>query len=654
MGKMTKKAFSSIALDHAHEQMNKMVKGEGGAVGLTESADTFERWMTAGPEMARIVQEFEVTITSTSASDRHHEQTEAHQKRFKTDLQSLTSKLAHLGNPFEEESTELLSLATKQVASAEVVATVKNAKETGRAAYLAFVDERLQQRTKLLSDAMQMKRVALFSNQNKSSKKNKDLKLKTAKTNCGLFARLYVGCQARGGDLSEFFEHENQSFPPSLSDSGDLRQGNKADLLQCFERSHEPVLMEPKVSAVVIDGAALVHILRPGQAKTFQEYSDTVFLPHILTYLAAVDRVDIVWDSYRDDSLKSSARKKRGSGIRRRVLENVALPHNWPEFLRNSDNKKELFNFLAEKVQHIREEGKVVISTQDANIVTSSDLSDEQRCRLSPCSHEEADTRIFVHCFDMAQMQHREVTIRTSDTDVVVLATAHFQSVNMEKLWIAFGAGNHFRYLPIHEFARTLGPEKAAASLFFHGFTGCDTVSFFSSVGKKTSWEVWMSDPEFTKLFNQILTSPECLLDQLPQVERFVSLMYDKTSIHSKVNDTRKHLFTKRGRMLETIPPTEAALLEHTKRAVLQALVWKEAVIPQPEVLDPEKWGWVKKDDTYRPVWTTLPEASKICSELVKCGCNVEKRGCIGNCKCVRADLPCTALCACDGKCQRD
>ena len=30
------KAFLSITLDHAHEQMNKMVKGEGGAIGLTE------------------------------------------------------------------------------------------------------------------------------------------------------------------------------------------------------------------------------------------------------------------------------------------------------------------------------------------------------------------------------------------------------------------------------------------------------------------------------------------------------------------------------------------------------------------------------------------------------------------------------------------
>ena len=33
----TNRLFSSIALDHAHEQVNAVVKGEGGAVGLTEN-----------------------------------------------------------------------------------------------------------------------------------------------------------------------------------------------------------------------------------------------------------------------------------------------------------------------------------------------------------------------------------------------------------------------------------------------------------------------------------------------------------------------------------------------------------------------------------------------------------------------------------------
>ena len=160
-----------------------------------------------------------------------------------------------------------------------------------------------------------------------------------------------------------------------------------------------------------------------------------------------------------------------------------------------------------------------------------------------------------------------------------------------------------------------------------------------------------MSDPEFTQLFLRMLASPEKFQDDFNQIERFVSLMYDKTTVHDKVNDARKHLFTKRGRALETIPPTQAALLEHTKRAILQALIWKEALIPQPEIPDPAMWGWEQVDGTYSPVWTSLPDASKICSELVKCSC---KKGCRGRCSCTTAGVSCTALCFCDGKCQRD
>ena len=50
--------FSRIPLDESHEQNNAIVKGDGGAVGLTENPSALLRWMVAGPEMARVVSEF--------------------------------------------------------------------------------------------------------------------------------------------------------------------------------------------------------------------------------------------------------------------------------------------------------------------------------------------------------------------------------------------------------------------------------------------------------------------------------------------------------------------------------------------------------------------------------------------------------------------
>ncbi len=51
-----------MLLDQAHEQHNAVVKGSGGAVGLTENSVAFNKWMVAGPEQARLVLEFEGNV----------------------------------------------------------------------------------------------------------------------------------------------------------------------------------------------------------------------------------------------------------------------------------------------------------------------------------------------------------------------------------------------------------------------------------------------------------------------------------------------------------------------------------------------------------------------------------------------------------------
>lgn len=55
----TKRVFSAIPIDQAHEQNNACVKGDGGAVGLTDNPGALRRWMVAGPEVARVIGEFE-------------------------------------------------------------------------------------------------------------------------------------------------------------------------------------------------------------------------------------------------------------------------------------------------------------------------------------------------------------------------------------------------------------------------------------------------------------------------------------------------------------------------------------------------------------------------------------------------------------------
>ena len=46
-------------------------------------------------------------------------------------------------------------------------------------------------------------------------------------------------------------------------------------------------------------------------------------------------------------------------------------------------------------------------------------------------------------------------------------------------------------------------------------------------------------------------------------LERYVVLMYDRTSEATEVNDARRQLFTQTSRTLENIPPTQAAHQMH-------------------------------------------------------------------------------------------
>ena len=50
----TLRNFSFIPIDHGHEQNNKLVKGDGGTIGLRESTSELTRWMICGPEIVRI------------------------------------------------------------------------------------------------------------------------------------------------------------------------------------------------------------------------------------------------------------------------------------------------------------------------------------------------------------------------------------------------------------------------------------------------------------------------------------------------------------------------------------------------------------------------------------------------------------------------
>ncbi|KXJ19758.1 hypothetical protein AC249_AIPGENE21499 [Exaiptasia diaphana] len=226
---------------------------------------------------------------------------------------------------------------------------------------------------------------------------------------------------------------------------------------------------------------------------------------------------------------------------------------------------------------------------------------------MPKCNHKEANKRLLVHVADALQRGSKEVSVRTVDTDVVVILIGHFY--NLMRLygpcdvWIAFGMGKNYRCLHVNSICQAFGEQKAKALPVFHCFTGCDTTSGFYGKGKKTAWNGWKSFPKVTMPFSTIQEDPFHMLEMESEafslLERFTAVIYDRSSACTHVNNARRILFTKHNRALESVPPTQASIRSSI-----------ETVPP------PDSFGWQKTEMSWKPVWSCLPEASKACSEL--------------------------------------
>ncbi|RXN31429.1 hypothetical protein ROHU_004760 [Labeo rohita] len=453
----THREFSGIAIDQAHEQANAVVKGDGGAIGVTEDPSALRRWMVSGPEVSQLVIQYELASEVNEATEdiRHHEQTRQSQKSFTDKVQRLFAVMKDLGNPFQEESKDLLTLDTKNIAH------------------------------------------------------------------------------------------------PSAAE---------------LVRTH----------------------LEKGQ---------------------------------------------------------VFQPPNWKSFLRDNENKTELFGFLAEKIVTLCPDNVVVV-TKGEQALSNKPISLEG---LSPCNHEEADSRIFTHALHATKQQIKSVLIKACDTDILVVAVnvfATLQDAGLEKIWIEFGQGQSIRWLPIHDMVVNLGPEKSSGMLFFHAFTGCDVVSAFRGKSKKSAWQAWEVCPEVSPVFKKLSQYPPIIEDaDLKILEKFVITMYDKQSTTCKVDEARLDLFARKQRSYDAIPPTSASLVQHVKRSAFQAAcIWGQATVCKMQTESPANWGWQKDGQIWQVLWTTLPPIAQTCEQLTKCGCKTE---CQGRCKCYRFGLKCTQLCAC-------
>jgi len=182
-----------------------LIKGDGGAIGLTENDSALTRWTTAGPEVVRILQVFEGSVISATDDCQHHEQQRSFQRCFQADVDCLVHTLRD-ESPFAcLKDREIMVLGSHSLADSSVAESISAAAETGRNQVTKFEDERLKGSTSIFEPLPRNKLHMLSYKPVSNRKQTSRLKVNELKTDCELFAHLYIACQTRDGDLDEFF-----------------------------------------------------------------------------------------------------------------------------------------------------------------------------------------------------------------------------------------------------------------------------------------------------------------------------------------------------------------------------------------------------------------------------------------------------------------
>ena len=124
----------------------------------------------------------------------------------------------------------------------------------------------------------------------------------------------------------------------------------------------------------------------------------------------------------------------------------------------------------------------------------------------------------------------------------------------------------------MREVVNTIGPEKASGLSFFYAFTHDATLCLLSvGKGNKSAGQTWNVCKEISTTFTKLIQCVTALDNaDLQSYEKFVVVMYDRSSADTSVNDSRRDLFARKQRPYDAIPPTQSALKLHSKRAAYQ------------------------------------------------------------------------------------
>ena len=659
--KGSNQSFCQVDPDQAQEWQNRICKIAGGIVGITRTYSALMKWVLSFNARSYIADQtyrmfglkMDKLVTKETMDFRKNRDNMDEDKLFK----QLTSFKI-----FEESSEDLINIANKDMATIEIEESLLNAEEKGFTKMKEFI-------TRITKDTGQIEATEFHKSIDRNNTKTFDhLYLRTVRskekdekfaykadrrTLVRIIAAKHFGMDV---NLESILCSEIIPVPLSIADiNGNLRPGDKAYLQKRLLEGiycPEKIDLAGKSSCLLIDGQALVFSL--GRSKEFVNFGQIAdnFISSILQQGYLHDRIDVVFDRYREKSIKNNTRNRRTlkhRPIRKHIDSRcVILPQDWQNYMASSDNKSDYADFLSREIKSKAQYEKKVVTSggfkEELEVWASCDNIDISKLSST---QEEADTRLILHAINS---NYNYIVVSSRDTDVLVLLISHFHRMNCTELWMKCGTQKQPKYIPIHDIVSKMSPNALKALIPFHTLTGCDTTSFLAQHTKWSAWDVLKSDAN--SLLIQNLGEDSFDESDFIKIEKFFCILYGMPN-ENDINKVRVELFL-RNRIPEALPPTKDALYLHIKRAHYQSLVWKKANFPRPTLPEVTELGWKMSDGKLKPILMTksaIPDDElKLTSCSCTTGCNTNRCGCKKmnllcniNCKCVNDEcLSCT------------
>ena len=334
----TTKKGSGVPFDQALEQCyNRPAKVSGGIIGVTRKKDAVALWGIIKHKKDQYVDLLKKKNDIQEELSLHHDFNPSTTTTIISMVRDIEQYLLKVCNPMQDQAV------LKNILTGEVVTNVKVDKliccmREGHEAYTRFINDRLKQ--KLLSIHSTISKIKFAAPKTILNQASKvDVKGETIK------AFMFMEYAShRGYTVDELLQHEitNSAFF-LIDENGYLRKSVKSqlgtELLKlCPLIDKKGPETPPRTHAIVIDFMALVRKVPLKKldppVKTFHDFA--IALTSMITKAGHnSDEIHIVFDNYREDSIKNGERDRRAKSKEMVVLDVISPNQNVPVILEN-------------------------------------------------------------------------------------------------------------------------------------------------------------------------------------------------------------------------------------------------------------------------------------------------------------------------------